>query len=120
MYHTFSELPASKAKYLLRNVNRPLNDDAVNESSPLIYVRRWWLCAAQRVYAHWPLHCPGILPFRLLTDGPLAQCKAYEAQMNEQQNLIKFYERKLAALAEAGHTGPEVSAREGVLRVRLR
>ncbi|EFJ46513.1 hypothetical protein VOLCADRAFT_118102 [Volvox carteri f. nagariensis] len=41
------------------------------------------------------------------SDGPLAQCKAYEGQINELQNLIRFYERKLTSLAEAGLIGPE-------------
>ncbi|GIL57334.1 hypothetical protein Vafri_12599 [Volvox africanus] len=44
------------------------------------------------------------------SDGPLAQCKAYEGQINELQNLVKFYERKLAGLAEAGLIGPEALA----------
>ncbi|KAG2447989.1 hypothetical protein HYH02_007017 [Chlamydomonas schloesseri] len=41
------------------------------------------------------------------SDGPLAQCKAYEGQINELQNLVKFYERKITAMAEAGMGGLE-------------
>ncbi|KAG2431181.1 hypothetical protein HXX76_009709 [Chlamydomonas incerta] len=41
------------------------------------------------------------------SDGPLAQCKAYEGQINELQNLVKFYERKITTMAEAGMGGLE-------------
>ncbi|KXZ46909.1 hypothetical protein GPECTOR_39g403 [Gonium pectorale] len=41
------------------------------------------------------------------SDGPLAQCKAYEGQINELQNLVKFYERKIVSMAEAGAGGLE-------------
>ncbi|GLC41809.1 hypothetical protein PLESTM_001241900 [Pleodorina starrii] len=34
------------------------------------------------------------------SDGPLAQCKAYEGQINELQNLVKFYERRLAGMGD--------------------
>ncbi len=46
-------------------------------------------------------------------DGPIAQCKVYENQINEMQNLIKFYERKITAMAEGGMGGLEVRWRTG-------
>ncbi|KAG2486785.1 hypothetical protein HYH03_014584 [Edaphochlamys debaryana] len=41
------------------------------------------------------------------SDGPLAQCKAYEQQVQELQNLVKFYERKITVMADAGVGGLE-------------
>ncbi|GFR44254.1 hypothetical protein Agub_g5456 [Astrephomene gubernaculifera] len=47
------------------------------------------------------------------SDGPVAQCKAYEGQINELQNLVKFYERKLAALVESGAAAAAEAAASG-------
>lgn len=60
-----------------------------------------------------------VLHHVVATDGPLAQCKAYEGQINELQNLVKFYERKITTMAEAGLGGLEVRAGRVCVRACL-